>query len=137
MAFEVAGALDEQVYETEWVVSIYELLTGALDVEQVITGNSFAIPVTNGAPKKVLVEPRRFGVWDEFTNTSINDRNYPTDPATTPYYYRCITAGVTGGTEPTWGIGTSATVNDGSVVWILVERIIEPTCHLPIIPTIT
>lgn len=33
------------------------------------------------------------------------------------YWYKCTTAGTTGGTEPTWSTSIGATVADGTVVW--------------------
>lgn len=38
------------------------------------------------------------------------------------YYYKCTTAGTSGGTQPTWPILNGSTVNDGTVTWTCYEE---------------
>ena len=70
--------------------------------------------------------------WKEGTY-GLTEQVYPTDPVATPYYYKCTTAGTSGSTEPTWPT-SAGTVNDGSVVWTFVERLIQPAAQAPLIP---
>lgn len=54
-------------------------------------------------------------VWGANTAYSLNAVIYRTTTAGSYSWFRCTTAGTSGGSEPTWP--TSGTVTDGSVVW--------------------
>ena len=71
--------------------------------------------------------------WKASTAYALNDKVFPTDPSTTPYYYECTTAGTSGATEPTWPL--SGAVNDGTVVWTFVEQMVQPITHGPLLVT--
>ena len=66
----------------------------------------------------------------------VDDLIFPTNPATTPYYYKATTGGTSGIAEPVWGTSPGSTIPDGSVVWEYVERLIQPITQGPIIPTL-
>lgn len=53
--------------------------------------------------------------WQASTAYSLGDKVNPA--ATNGYYYKCTTAGTSGGTEPTWPTANGGTVSDGTVVW--------------------
>lgn len=55
------------------------------------------------------------GVWVKQTTYAVGDMVIPTNP--NGHFYRCITAGTSGITEPTWPLTGSAVVNDG-VQWV-------------------
>lgn len=134
--WEVIGSIDENLAETNWICSAYDLATDVL-LKSVITSTpNFTIPLASPDPVKVTVSPTPFGIWSESSSIGLNDRIYPTDPENTPYYYKCTTSGTTASTEPTWPVTTNSTVTDGSVVWEIVERIIQPITHAPLVPTV-
>jgi hypothetical protein len=41
------------------------------------------------------------------------------------YYYKCTTAGTTGGTQPTWGTTIGGTTTDGTVTWTNMGLIVK------------
>lgn len=53
--------------------------------------------------------------WAATTAASLGTLKKPT--VSNGHYYRCKTAGTTGGTQPTWPTIPQATVADGTVVW--------------------
>lgn len=84
--------------------------------------------------------------WAATTAYSLNDEIRPGAPGTTlgwwanwndgssPFAFRVITAGTSGGSEPTWSTATAIgdTVNDGSVVWkaVPVNYLLEQSIYL-------
>jgi len=136
MVWEHKGTIAEVLYETQWVVTAYNLLSGDIITSKNVNGSSFTLDLPSADPIRVTVEPRRFDIWRASTEVSLSQRVYPTDPENNPFYYRCITAGTTSASEPTWLVSPSAVINDGSAVWTIVERIILPTSKAPIIPTV-
>lgn len=56
------------------------------------------------------------GVWVKQTTYSLGDMVIPTNP--NGHFYRCITAGSSGATQPTWPLTGSATVGDGTAQWV-------------------
>ncbi|GIW60587.1 MAG: hypothetical protein KatS3mg087_1653 [Patescibacteria group bacterium] len=60
-------------------------------------------------------DPFVINSWSASTAYSIGDRVIPTTP--NGYYYKVITAGTSGTTEPSWTTTIGDTVADGSVTW--------------------
>jgi hypothetical protein len=57
-------------------------------------------------------------VWEATTAYAVGQLIQPT--TSNDLFYRCITAGTSGGTEPTWPTtGVGSTVADGTVIWRL------------------
>lgn len=134
--WEILGNIDENLAETQWVAEAFDLITGNLVGRTTTSTSTFSIQVSSPDPVRVTVAPEAFDIWRDSKNISLNQKVYPTDPENTPYYYKCTTSGTTGSTEPTWPVTTNSTVTDGSVVWEIVERIIQPITHSPLVPTV-
>jgi hypothetical protein len=74
--------------------------------------------------------------WNWVASTAIIVNNYGQPslaafPAGNGHLYQCIQAGTTGTTEPTWPLGESSTVTDGTVIWqentpVLANRLPAP-----------
>ena len=60
-------------------------------------------------------DPFTHDSWAASTAYSLDDYIVPTSP--NGYYYRCVTAGTSGASEPTWPTTIGQTVNDGSITW--------------------
>ncbi len=59
--------------------------------------------------------------WSASTGYSRGDNMVPSLTvfrSTAPVWYRCITAGTSGSSEPTWTATPGATMSDGSVTWL-------------------
>lgn len=63
------------------------------------------------------------GTWVLNTAKALGAYIKPTVANT--YYYKCTTAGTTGGTQPTWGTTIGGTTTDGTVTWTNVGLIVK------------
>ena len=132
--WKLDGTISESLAADTWLAEAYDHLSGALLGSVQFTGTTFSIPLANVAPVKVTVSAKQGTVWEASKAVALNTKEYPTNPSATPFYYNCTTAGTTGSSEPSWPILSGGTVTDGTVVWTLVERLIEPSTQGPLIP---
>lgn len=97
---------------------------------------TFSVPVPPPYhPQYITVSLNIGNIWTPESDVILDQTCFPKDPSTTPYYFRCTIAGTTGGTEPTWPTSPpGALVSDGDAQWELVERIVQPITHGPLIP---
>lgn len=137
----ITGTIAETVAVVDWMIRAYRLDTGVLTAQlQAIAGAfTLEVPPAHITPSLVTVSPIQGIPWRAVTAQLIDDLVFPTDPETTPYYYKCTVSGtgvdgVTGSVEPTWPTGVGNTVVDGTVTWEVVERMIQPITHSPMIP---
>jgi hypothetical protein len=78
-------------------------------------------PTTGGTVTDGSVVWRDLGAyWTATTAKALGDLIHPY----TGRVYVCTTAGTTGASEPSWAVGQTATVTDGSVVWTPVNSAI-------------
>jgi hypothetical protein len=59
----------------------------------------------------------------------------PTNPQTTPFYYRNRTGAISDLIEPTWSTNPEIFTHDSGCIWELVERLNQPITQSPLIPT--
>lgn len=112
--------------------AVLNSMTGTHVASAEVTGQSGAIEVSSADPVLLTVFPKIGSSWVSSTSYALNDKVFPTDPTTSPFYYECTTAGTSGSTEPTWP--STGSVVDGTVEWVYVERIVQPITHGPLIP---
>lgn len=136
MSFEVNGVIAESFTNSDWICKAYDYVTGELLNSVTTSNHTFTIPLTTSDPVTVVVSPVLLSRWFSGAVVAVDDLYYPSNPKTTPYYFKCITAGTTDTTEPVWNIGTAVITNDGGVVWEMVEEIINPSIAAPLIPSI-
>lgn len=65
-------------------------------------------------------DPAALSAWTG--TTSIAKDAFRRSTGSNGWAYKCIVAGTTGGSEPTWPTTADATVTDGSVVWQAVHK---------------
>ncbi|MCC6506817.1 MAG: hypothetical protein IT475_15415, partial [Aquimonas sp.] len=76
-------------------------------------------PTTGGTVTDGSVVWRDLGAyWTATTAKALGDLIHPY----TGRVYVCTTAGTTGASEPSWSVGQTATITDGSVVWTPVNQ---------------
>jgi len=76
-------------------------------------------PTTGGTVTDGSVVWRDMGAyWTATAAKALGDLIYPY----TGRVYVCTTAGTTGASEPSWSVGQTATITDGSVVWTPVNQ---------------
>ncbi len=132
----LAGTITETLGVTNWHVRCYRIdngiLTGTIDT----TNGTFSIDVgfANGVPHMITVVADQGTPWKQSMSVIINQLRYPTDPNSTPYYYKSTVGGTTGATEPAWVTTPGQTVVDGEVTWECVERMVQPITHSPLNP---
>ena len=132
--YKIEGTITEALVEGSWVCSAYNAKSNRLIDSKVVTGTTFTLGATNNEPVIVTVRGDTDSVWGSDKIYSVGDKIFATNPNSVPYYFNCITAGTSGASEPTWQVTTGAQTNDGSVVWEVVESIIQPITKMPIIP---
>lgn len=134
-SWAVTGSIVESLSETNWRCSAYSLLSGELINSVDVTTTSFSIPTPNDDPVLVVVHQVPGTRWHASKSYTIGDEVYPTAPNITPFYYKCVGAGLSAVSEPVW-VTTPAGQNfDGTVTWELVERIPAPVANMPLTPS--
>jgi hypothetical protein len=129
----ISGTLSESLAATDFKARVYQLSDGALVSDTTVTSSPYTLELQTLEPVLVTMLPDYGTQWAASTAYALNDKVFPTDPATSPYYYECTTAGTSDASEPTWP--TSGTVNDGTAVWTYVEQMVQPITHGPLIPS--
>lgn len=74
--------------------------------------------------------------WQASKVVALDNVIHPSDTLTTPFYFKCTTAGATGSSEPVWNTTAGSTTSDGSAVWTLVERLKQPIVIGPTTPSL-
>lgn len=134
-------SIAENVAVVDWIIRAYRLDNGILTAELKTIAGVFELPIPNDQwyPSMVTIAPDQGVSWVGSTAQFVDDLIFPTDPKTTPYYFKCTVSGtgvdgVTDLTEPAWPVVPGQTVIDGTVTWEVVERMIQPVTHSPMIP---
>jgi|TARA_R100001143_G_scaffold45391_2_gene40725 hypothetical protein len=135
---QINGVIDENLAAENWKIHCHHAITGELTSLISTTETSFNIqvPPSRRGPQILTVLPDYGDQWLPDNDYVLGEFCFPNDPSTTPYYYRCIVAGTSDETEPLWPSSPAgATLIDGDVQWELVERMVQPITHGPLIPT--
>lgn len=135
--WEITGTISESLAADNWIARVYDEKTGVYIGKTLFTGVAFSVQLSNPTPVTVTVSADQGAIWEASkTNIEINDKVFPTDPTSTPYYYIATAGGTTGATEPVWPVTAGGSVVDGSVTWQRVERLIQPVTQSPLMPTV-
>lgn len=139
ITYAVNGSIVEELSADAFIASAFDAQTWELVAQVAFSGSTtFAIEgLLSEAPLFVTVAADQGQIWKPGTVYGLGDKVFPTAPSVTPYYYQRIAAGTSGVTEPTWATTPGAQVDDGAVpnAWELVERLIQPVTHGPLIPS--
>lgn len=126
----LAGTVVEGYLADLFRVRMHRLDTGEL-VREVTTTGSFSETVPD-LEYYVVVNAEQGDVWKPGIIHALGDKVYPTNPTEIRYYFVCTTAGTTGETEPVWDVLEGSTTTDNTVVWTVVEPLIQPITHAPV-----
>jgi len=131
---KIDGAITESVAGEKFKVYANKYDTGEYVADtEVNTAASTAYTMEFANSEPVILTARVDATkWKEGGYIA-TEQVYPTDPAATPYYYKCTTPGTTAASEPVWPT-SAGTVTDGTVAWTFVERLIKPEAQAPLIP---
>jgi len=135
---QLIGTLDETLAATTFVAEAHHASDGVLSGRKVFTGSSFAVDIKT--PEKahyLTVKPDMGTNWQASTAYALDQKVFPSNHVATPYYYKRLIAGTSGSTEPTWPTTPGGKCDDGSVTdaWEMVERLVQPITHGPLIPS--
>jgi len=133
----ISGTITESFDVVNWLARAWLMSDGSLSAEEITSSGTFdlTIPFERSDTHMVTVSPIIGDSWIESNITLLDDLVFPTNPTTIPYYYKCIIAGITGTSEPTWTVGNGDQITDSGVTWELVEGMIQPITQFPVIPS--
>lgn len=111
-------------YLDEWSVLSVEIASGSQLVGALVNPNidgEYSISTVSELDRLVTIMLHQpFGdLWQAGESVSIGDYRRPS--TFNGYAYRCITAGDTGGSEPSWNSTHAANTNDGTALWVAVK----------------
>ena len=88
-------------------------------------------------PVFVIIMAVQGNVWRPSTLYAVGALVFPSNPATTPYYYKRVNVGTSGTTEPTWTTTVNSTCDDNGITgaWQLVAGLTQPVIVSPLIPS--
>jgi hypothetical protein len=134
--YQVSLALSESIAANDFIVGIHDLATLALLNKTTIQAGNVDIDTFTDQPVCVVIMPNQGTAWKKSTVYAVNDLVFPTDPITTPHYYKRINAGTSGNTEPTWPTSGANQCNDGAVTnaWQRIDALTKPQTIAPVIP---
>lgn len=138
VGYQITINLTETIAATDFVAGVYDLATGQLLNKQTIQAGQTVMDAYTAEPVSVTLAPKQGTVWKPNTVYALNDLVFPTNPSTTPHYYKRINAGTSSATtEPTWPTSGNAQCNDGAVTnaWERVTGLSQPITQSPLIPT--
>lgn len=103
-------------------------VTGSTITDEVVTPLALGtfLPLTKRHVSAVSVTSKDAddaGTW--VLNTAKSLGAYIKPMVANTYYYKCTTAGTTGGTQPTWGTTIGGTTTDGTVTWTNMGLIVK------------
>lgn len=89
----------------------------SIDANEVANGNGYTTGgVTLASKTLATVDDAAVSAWQASTAYDAGDIVRPT--SADGHIYLCITAGTTGGTEPTWQTGFGENTSDGTAEWV-------------------
>lgn len=135
---QILGTIAESLAANAFIARAYDIETGALVGSKSFSDtNTFTIDITSDSKACAVTVSASYKMWKATTVYAQGDKVFPTNPTSTPYYYKRLVAGVSGSAEPSWPVTPGGQCNDGAVAnaWELVERLIQPITHAPLIPS--
>lgn len=135
---QISGTVTGYWAANTFVASAYELATGLFAGSKTFTNTDyFTIDITIGAKACNVTVGVNYNIWKPAAVYGLDALVFPTDPIAKPYYYKRIASGTSGATEPVWPTTPGGVCNDGAVsnAWELVERLVQPITHGPLIPS--
>jgi hypothetical protein len=135
---QLSGTISESLAANTFIARAYDVADGSLVGSTTFTDTvNFAINIKNKGKAYFVTVSADGAIWQPSVVYELNAKVFPTDPVSKPYYYKRLAAGTSGATEPTWPTTAGGRCDDGAVTdaWELVERLIQPVTHGPLIPT--
>lgn len=125
--------ITEDLAATQFICRAHRLSDGVLVGEVITTTPTATIPSLSSDPCYVVVIPYQGERFKTTHSYAVGDLAFPLDTTTTPFYYRRIVAGTSGGTEPSWSVMAGETCDDNAVsaAWLCID-LTRPLIKSPI-----
>lgn len=127
----VSGTIDESYLATDWFVNFYRFDNGSL-IRRITTSTSNFSEVLPDLDYSITVNNDCGERWIPLANYALGQKVFPLNPTLNNFYFECTTAGQSGAAEPAWQMDAGDTTSDGTVVWTVVENLIQPVTHAPV-----
>ena len=128
----INGTISEALVATDFKVNAHRYDNGDLTATTITNTGAFALDVPD-IPHYVVAMAEQGEKHETDHAYVLGDKVFPDDMITYPFYYECTTAGTTSATAPAWQVAANSTTADGSVIWTVVEHLIQPVAHSPIL----
>lgn len=135
-SYHVNCQLSESLAASNFLMRVHDLATGKLTNSLTVTAGTFDVDPMTSEPVTITAIPVQGDVWKPSHSYAVNDLVFPTNPSSTPYYYKRLAASSSGTTEPTWTTTVGQQCNDGGVTnaWECVAGLTQPITQGPLIP---
>ena len=134
----LSGTITESLPYTDWIVRLSNYVTGAwisdIEVDTTSSG-AYEAGYSHLVCLMVTCFPKTGNKWLNSNETAVGDYCFPTDPATTPYFFKCSARSGdfgTGPNEPSWDTTVGNETTDGNVTWVCQGRLIQPISQGPL-----
>jgi hypothetical protein len=134
----LSGSISESLAANTFIARAYDVADGSLVGSKTFADtNNFTINIKTQAKACLVTVSADGTIWQPNVVYALDAKVFPTDPSAKPYYYKRLAAGTSGAAEPTWPTTVGGRCDDNGVTdaWELVERLIQPITHGPLIPS--
>ena len=128
---DFTGVISSPYELNSWFVDFHLFSTGELYERITSASGSFTKTLPDVA-YIVTVTGDTGSAWRDNFPYEVGDLVMPTDPANTMYYFKCVTAGVTGTSEPNWNTSAGGHTGDNTASWEMVETLPQPVAVGPV-----
>jgi len=133
---KVTFNLIENIASQKFLVSAIRTSDGeGLGARFASSGPDVELALSDNAGVYLTVTADQGKEWKPNESRTVNSKTYPTDSAIKPYYFKALNAGSTGLSEPDWPTEAGSQIVDNGITWELVDRLVQPVTHGPLIPT--
>lgn len=134
---KISITLIDKIISTQFRTILSRISDGTLVSSEVITtSSSIKIKQAETGLLCLTLIPIQGDVWKPSTVYALNDLVIPILPTIIPYYFKRVgNSGTSGTTEPNWN--TTGQCTDGIWIncWDVVEGLVQPITHAPLIPS--
>lgn len=109
--------------------------SGELILKKIVFNGNTSILMPDSDPVSVTINQECGSKWQPLKTYFVDDIVFPTDPSSTPYYYRNRKTAMSGYYEPIWSTNPNTFTNDSGCTWEIIERLNQPITQYPLIPT--
>lgn len=134
--FEISGNINPPVSSYRTRVSAYNSEWKHVYTDENSAHASYSAISSNNENLFIMASQMPGPRWTNGKTVVLDEVIQPVDTISTPFYFKCTTAGATGAGEPIWNTAASGTTSDGTAVWTLVERLTQPVVIGPVTPTL-